>query len=198
MPFRFETPPNPGSLLQGELLSDIWEHRPLTTPVVIPEGTPIDFDPIHHPLMIVMTAVCDLEQDYGIRFPDPASQPAYVPSEFDNALPQLVQHTLLCDVFTREEIRPRFTGMTDIWRRIERNQDERYHHFESAPIGASDIDLLTDLYLDFKRSLTIWTANVYQGIRDGGVKRIAVVPPVYLHDLMHRYYGFLARVGLPE
>ena len=198
MPFRFEIPLNPGSLVQGEILFEIWEHRPVTPPVELQEGTAIEVDPIRHPMMIVMTAVCDLEQDFGVRFQDPSSHPAYEPAEFDNELPQLVQHTLLCDVFTREEIRPRFSGMTDIWRRIERNQDERYHHFESAPIGASETEVLPDLYLDFKRSLTISTANVYQGIRDGGVKRIAVIPPVYLHDLTHRYYGFLARVGLPE
>jgi hypothetical protein len=30
------------------------------------------------------------------------------------------------------------------------------------------------------------------------VQRVAIMPPIYMHDLMHRFYGFLSRVGLPD
>jgi hypothetical protein len=84
------------------------------------------------------------------------------------------------------------------FRRIKQNQDERYHHFPEAPIGERDGGAgFPNLYLDFKKTLALPTLQLYEGIRDGGVTRRAVVPPIFLHDLVHRFFGYLSRVALP-
>lgn len=57
---------------------------------------------------------------------------------------------------------------------------------------------LPELVLDFKKPLTLSTAMVYEGLRLRKVRRFGVVPPVYLHDLIQRFYGFLSRVALPD
>ena len=101
-------------------------------------------------------------------------------------------------MYKESQIRSRSEVNSDLWRRIERNQDERYHHFTEAPIENSSDDGLPDLYIDFKKALAIPTKSLYEGLRVEGVKRIALIPEVYIHHLMHRYYGFLSRVALPD
>lgn len=229
MPFVYSEPPTSGPLRQGEILADIWEHRPLPAPVEIPKDQQgnVPVQSIRHLLMIVMTAVCDLEWDYAIRFPkgtDSGESEAAIQSSASQSLeqehPTLVPHVLLCEVYEEGTIRHRVPG-TDVWKRISHNQDERYHQFHSAFIGEPPVDVLPDqyldskknlalpteslyvdvlpdLYLDFKKTLALPTESLYMGLRIGGVRRVAVVPPIHIHDLMHRFYGFLSRVGLPD
>lgn len=196
MAFWYNVPTIPGPLLQGEILGDLWEHRPLYPPVEIPEGSSPQVNSVHHPLMIVMTAVCDLEQDFKIRFPDEASQSDYRSSNIHQNDPGLVPHVLLCEVFKEDEIRLQIKG-SDIWKRVRQNQDERYHHLPSADVGNPTVRELPELYLDFKKNIALPTSSLYDGLQGGQVRRVAVVPPVFVHDLIHRCYGFLSRVGLP-
>jgi hypothetical protein len=148
--------------------------------------------------MMVMVQDCDVLWDFQARFPTEEAQEAYGPEADDidtdkNCLSRL----LLCDVFEHDEIRDRVAG-SDVWRRIKQNQDERYHHFPEAPIGdGEDGAEFPDLYLDFKKTLALPTRQLYEGIRDDGVTRRAVVPPIFLHDLAHRFFGYLSRVALP-
>lgn len=205
MPLVYDDPPSSGALGQGEILADIWEHRALPPPIEIPQDSAVDVRSVFHPLVIVMTAVCDLEWDHQARFAQKASEDegAAAIVEYDQQLvddsdPGIVPHVLLCEGYQRDQIRPRFTGMTDIWKRIRQNQDERYHRFEQASIGHSSGPPLPELFLDFKKTLSLPTQALYEGLDKGSVRRVAVVPPVYLHDLMHRFYGFLSRVGVPD
>ena len=78
------------------------------------------------------------------------------------------------------------------------NQDERYHHLGSSAVVGSPEKELPDFYLDFKKSLTLPTHWLYQGLESSLVARLAVMPPIYLQDLMHRFYSFLGRVGVPD
>ena len=87
--------------------------------------------------------------------------------------------------------------MGDIWKRIRQNQDERYHRFEAAPVGEPPVNQLPDLYLDFRKTMALPTGTLYEGLGSGKVMRLAVVPPVFVHDLMHRFYAYLSRIGLP-
>ena len=57
---------------------------------------------------------------------------------------------------------------------------------------------LPDLFLDFKKALALPTALLYQVAQEGTVERVAIVPPIYLHDLIHRFYNFLSRVAVPD
>lgn len=190
MVFRYNTPRNSGPLVQGEILSGIWELRPQRPPISTDEGASLEINPMEHPLVVVMTAVCDMEQDFDARFNNPDG------AESDPNSPRLVPQTLLCDVYTHEDIRPRFRGMPDVWRRIKQNQDERYHHLNAGDIGDPPTDRLSDLYLDFRKILALPTRSIYEGL-ELELNRVAVVPDVFIHDLIHRFYGYLSRIGLP-
>ncbi|GAG14521.1 unnamed protein product, partial [marine sediment metagenome] len=56
---------------------------------------------------------------------------------------------------------------------------------------------LSDLYLDFQKAIALPCSGLYEALRQNGIKRVAVVPAIYVHDLMQRFYGFWSRVGLP-
>jgi len=150
--------------------------------------------------MMVMVQDCDLLWDFQARFPTDEAQEVYEPEAEDiDAHKNCVSRTTLCDVFRHEELRDRVPG-ADVWRRIKQNQDERYHHFEPANISCpqgDERDPLPDLYLDFKKTLALPTRQLYQGLRSGDVSRTAVVPPIFWHDLAHRFFGYLSRVALP-
>jgi hypothetical protein len=107
-----------------------------------------------------------------------------------------MSHVLLCDLFSRDEIRPRFSGAPDLWKRVEQNQDERYHHFDPSRVGEEPFGL-NDVYLDFKKAFTLPMDRLYEGILSGSTERVAVVREFYIHDLIHRFYGFLSRVAVP-
>jgi hypothetical protein len=184
VPLIYEPSPNSGALRQGEILGGIHELRPLHPAVAVADGTDVEYQLHRHPIMIVMTAECDLVRDYEARFDEPEE---LVP-EVDH--PRLLPHLLLCEVYEHSRIRGR-VGATDLWKRAVQNQDERYHHLLAAPIW------LSDLYMDFKKTLSLPTESLYAGIENGGIHRLAVVAPIYIHDLMHRFYGFLSRVGVP-
>ena len=57
---------------------------------------------------------------------------------------------------------------------------------------------MRSLFLDFKKSMTLPASNLYEGIRNGELRRGAVIPPIYVHDLVQRFYSFMSRVGLPD
>ncbi len=147
-------------------------------------------------MMVVMTAVCDLEQDFRVRFSLEGSSAPHKREGVLDSDPHLLTHVLLCDAFEEGQIRQQITG-TDIWKRVRQNQDERYHHLSSGPLRDMSGDNLADLYMDFKKATTIPTELLYDGLSMHKVQRLAVVLPVYVHDLMHRFYSFLSRVGVP-
>ena len=106
--------------------------------------------------------------------------------------PSGIPHVLTCDAYEEKDIRGRSPGR-DIWRRIEQNQDERYHKPPEALIVVSHAEsvearpALPDLFLDFKKALALPTALLYQGAQEGAMERVAIVPPIYLRDLIHRF-----------
>jgi len=195
VPLCYEDPPSSGALRQGEILGDLWEHRPVRSGGASRGSDGSEIQSLLHPRVIVMTADCDLEQDFTVRFDDdrPGNYVDILERDYVNSA--LLPHALLCDVYEATEIRSRTPPGTEGWRRIQQNQNERYHHF-----GAADVNQggeLPDLYLDFKKTFALPVEDVYAGL-GGKVVRLAVVPPVYLHDVIHRLYNFLSRVGLPD
>lgn len=145
---------------------------------------------MHHARMIVLHSDCDLLQDFNYRSSRSATQP------FDEGDPNVTPEALLCDLFEEAEIRLRIAG-SDIFKRIKRNQDERYHHLTSNPGGGTGPSL-PDLFIDFKKTFSVTPGALYEGIQVAGIQRIALVPPIYLQDIMHRFFGFQSRVGLPD
>jgi hypothetical protein len=109
----------------------------------------------------------------------------------------LIPHVLLCDLYEEGQLRGSQGIKADIWRRINANQNERYHHLPAATIGESPLNL-PDLYIDCKKIYGLPTANLYMGISTLQIAKLAVMPPIYLHDFIHRFFGFQSRVALPE
>ena len=102
-----------------------------------------------------------------------------------------------CDVYEEENIRQRSQLNSSLFRNVRNNQNERYHHLQKASVANSD-RVLPDLYMDFKNVFGIATLSIYRAIEEGGIDRIAVVPPVYVQHLMQRFYNFRGRIALPD
>ena len=196
MPLQYG-PPQSGALRQGEILGDIWDHVPRYPPMESQPGQSFSIDSVHYEYVVVMSPDCDLEWDFKARFPDQESREQLIPQSNISDLSASLSHVFLARFYRQEKIRSSIKG-SDIWKRIEQNQDERYHHFKAAPVNELPESVLPDLYIDFKKALAIPTKSLYEGLRAQGIKRIALIPDIYIHDLMHRYYGFLSRIALPE
>ncbi len=192
MPFSYEPPPDSGPLRQGEILANVWEHRASHHASAPDDDRDAVVHSFLHPRVIVMTADCDLDQDFNVRFSDGRLEEPLEVFKRDYGDSALLPHLLLCDLYDESEIRSKIARGSEVWRRILQNQNERYHHLNGG------VWWLPNLYLDFKKTLAIPTESTYLALGAAGTRRLAVVPPVYIHDLMHRFFGFLSRVGLPE
>jgi hypothetical protein len=193
VPFQYAAPASSPELRQGELLRNVWEHRSVQTSPATPEVPP-QVLAVYHEVVVVLTADCDLLQDYNDR---PSADPSSSPEDPNSH--RLLAHVLLCDAYDGAPLKVRFQ-QSRLWSRVEKNQDERYHHLDAATVGdeIQGATTIPDLYLDFKKAFGLSPESIYEGIRTGHVVRLAVIPPIYLHHLMHRFYGFLSRVALPD
>lgn len=181
--------PDTGPLRQGEILSDLVEVR-LAAECLRPDAEPL-IEEIFHPYAVVLTQDCDLEWDFRYRrTADPADQ--------GRLANKTVPHILLCQADAAERLRGNQNIKSDIWRRISRNLDERYH---ILPEVSKELDRLSKgipaLALDFKRVFTIPTDELYYRLRFGAQRRCFLRSP-FLQSLSSRFAYFLGRVALPE
>jgi len=188
--FCYLEPPSSSALRQGEILLDVLEYRPTGFPKDLDSNPSIEFESVNHRRVFVVSQDCDLLSDYKVR---PQQASGDESSEHSNVLP----HVVLCEVYEGEEIRFKIGG-SDLWRRIKQNQDERYHCLPEGPIGDGQSGQLPELFLDFKKTLSLPTGGLYQAIGSGAIRRIAVVPPYHMQGLVHRLYSFHGRVALSE
>lgn len=196
MALQYDSPQS-GALRQGEILRDIWEHLPQYPPIESQPNQSFPVDSTHHKLVVIMSPDCDLEWDFKERFPNAQSQIELRTLEGVGESSKEIPYIFLAKLFLTEEIRSRGVNSSK-WSRIQTNQEERYHHLKEASIGESGADQLPDLYIDFKKALAFPTQKLYEGFSVDGVKRVALIPDGYIHHLMHRYFGYLSRVALPE
>jgi hypothetical protein len=162
------------------------------------EGATFEVHSILHPVMVVMSPDCDLVWDFRLRFPDEEAARSYTPAQGIEGRSKHIPHVLLCDVQRRDEILTLSDMTPKRLEAIEKNSEARYHYLEGGHVRDPLAGSLPNLYLDFKTPLTLPTHLLYEGIRLYEVRRLAVVPPVYLHDLIQRFYGFLSRIALPD
>jgi len=180
--------PESGELRQGEILSNVWVHRAVAPARELREAP--DVDQHHHPIAVVLHSDCDLLQDFNARRAGAAENRDPHWSERS-----IVTQVLMCDAFVVDELRNRGASK-DLWARIKNNQDERYHRLEFDPIAVTGTQL-SELLLDFRKAFMVHTPDVYAALVADGIVRHGYVPPVYLHDLMQRFFSYHARVGLP-
>lgn len=178
----------PQRLQQGEILAGILEPRPDNPGAPLQPDSPVDFTWVNHPRAIVMTPDCDLLSDFASRQASPEGTPS----------PHRLQHIHCCDLYAAAEIRENNALRSDLWRRVQRNQDERYHRLPPGKVDdGSDLEH-PDLYLDFKRLFTLPTEFLYRCLEIETVQRLGVVPPIWIHDLIQRYFAFHSRIGVPD
>ncbi|MGQ0642550.1 MAG: hypothetical protein ACT4P6_17540 [Gemmatimonadaceae bacterium] len=179
-----------GALRQGEIIGPVVLNR--VRPDAPSDGVVADaIVPNVHPLMIVMHADCDLEQDFNHRASFAEG------TAVDESHMRIVPETLLCDVFKASDFFDHLPKGDDLRKPIRKNQNERYHYMPESPVQNS-ADVLPPFLLDFKRTFMEQTASLYHSIAVGQTARKAVVPPIYVHDLMQRFFSFHARVGVPD
>lgn len=186
-------PANDGPIRQAELLTSIAEFQ--AVPDTDGDPTAVATRKVEHPLTIVLSQDCDLEQDFHVRHP--AEQPA-PDREVVEASPTALTHILLCDAHEESELKKRLPdglGSKD-FRRIAGNQNERYHRIDGAEIRDTGVSI-EPLFLDFRRHFSIPCPAIYEQFSSGTAGRTARLPAYYLHDLNHRFYSYLARVAIP-
>ena len=197
MPFRkYTEPPTSGPIRQGEILANVWELRPAHPTAEVEEGVSVRVDPIIHPRLVVLMQDCDLNSDFKARLEIQVTEQSDPGSDRDH--PSTLPHILLCELYEQDEIKTRMPPGREMRKRISQNQDERYHMINSAPIGDGGLGALPDLYLDFKKVVSLPTAKLYEAITSSKITRVAIIPSIHLQDLIHRFFGFHSRVAVPE
>jgi len=147
--------------------------------------------------MIILTQECDLQWDFAARFTSTESKSDYSPQakEIDTDR-SCVSHIVMCDVYEEATIRSYLIKGSEIWNRLpphlvsEQTAEEGDNTY--AEVAYSD------LFIDFKRALALPTRQLYEGLSHSLIPRHGIVPPIYLHDLLHRAHGYWSRVALPE
>lgn len=189
--FSYQPANDGGRLTQGEILLDIREFRPPNNASVLTVSQEVTFSSIVHTKAIVITPDCDLLSDYSTRN-SPADEDRHSSSA------RLLEHIQLCDVFTEEEIRSNRGLNSSLWSQVRKNQNERYHTLPSVDEPDFRTTSHPKYFLDFKRMFTIPTEFLYTLLESKETQRLGIVPPVWIHQLIQRYFAFHSRVGVPD
>lgn len=178
-------------LRQGELLAGLAEP-------VISELAPTDDVPIqwlHHPLAILMTQDCDLDQDH-------AQRSGGVTESY-----RILRRVLLCEVSSATEVRnvqrkpsPSMPEMTStIWGPLSKNLDDRFHFLEAVPATADMLGTgLDEQVVHFRRVFTVDLAALYAFVRRQPTTRRCRLRTPYAEHLAHRFSFYCSRVALPQ
>ncbi len=176
--------------MQGEILLDIREFRPPKDAYALDTDERATFSSVVYPRVIVITPDCDLLSDYSTRKNPPSNK--------RQRQGRLLYHIQLCDVFAEAEIRSDRNLNSNLWSRVRGNQDERYHTLPSVDERNSEDANHPAYFLDFKRMFTMPTELLYSLLDSEKEQRLGVVPPVWIHQLIQRYFAFHSRVGVPD
>jgi hypothetical protein len=187
--FEYHRAPGGGALRQTEILSGVDEYRVVALDA---EGRP-EYLQIRHPLAIIVGQDCDLEQDHTLRFEAGAA----VAAEAVELLPNSLAQVVLCDAYPAAEIKARLGNFgRDDRKRLVQNENERYHYLEEATIGGDAAATVEAIFFDFRKHFSLPTAFLYDRLAAAGVGRVAVMAPVYSHDLVQRFFNYQSRVAL--
>ena len=184
---RYIISPSSYYINQGEIMCNLYEINPdISEADDFPNvATSLPVYPTPHLNVIVVTQDCDLKQDRDARNT----------AEPDES--KLLTHIQFCELFLETEIRSSRGLTSQPWKRVNQNQDERFHHLyeETIDDGAEHVP---DLYADFKRIFSLPVEYTYQLLEKGGVTRKVLLQDPYLRDFVQRLHSFLSRVPLPE
>jgi hypothetical protein len=176
-------------LRQSEILTDVVQRRQSLQS--LDAEKPV-LENISHPLAVVITQDCDLEQDFRARQSNPSNETAIEKKVSDKLLPNI----LLLEAISATELLGKVSG--DIRKRVRQNKDERYHVLqEIPPEHDAQSNGLPALGVDFKRVFTIPTDELYVQLTSNAKRRTCLSSP-YLEHLAKRFADFQSRVALPQ
>ena len=136
-----------------------------------------------HPLSIILSQGCELEQDYRSRSGEKVNADKRIPC------------VLLCEVIHASEFRAR-SNSTQMLTRMSQNNDERYHFFqEIEPVVDAEGEGLPELGVDFKRLFAIRTDELYWRLDAKEARRRCALQSPYLEHFCRRFANFLSRVA---
>lgn len=162
-------------LRQGEIITGI-------TQFLYDSGTEL-IQPLSHAYVVVLNQDCDLLWDFENR----------------NGGKDSPLHSVLFYIAERtSDKRTKVAQGSEIWKRVTRNTDERYHVL--SPVDPSrDLEKegCPSLAIDFKAFFTIPPDEVYRQIGAGTAKRRARLNGPYREHLQSRAAYYSQRVSLP-
>lgn len=174
-------------LQHGEILSNAVEF---VATRLDDDGTPVT-EGVVHDLVVVLTPECDLVSDYETR-----DEAGLGPQPIDGKLSiKELPRVLCCDLFVGASVKETYGFTSRPWSTIRDNRDDRYHWIPTGDVEGLD---LPELFLDFKRVLSLSTEHLYRSVLNGSTQRCGVIPPPWITRLVQRCYGFQGRVCLPD
>ncbi len=151
------------------------------------------FNKIAHPLVIIVSQDCDLEQDSKSRLAR-ESHVELTKSQKDKLIPSI----LFCDVFPASDLAKQIDN-SKIWGRININKDERYHYFQKIESSEDATqEGFGPLGVDFKKYFSIPSDEVHKRLAMNELKRHCTLLSPYLEHFSTRYSYYQFRVALPE
>ncbi len=185
-----------GRLWQGEILSDLPQAKlalqslPATisnlAPGEIALAVKVEYD--EHPLVVVLSQDCDVEQDYKKR--SSAGRPF---------LPNL----LLADVFEAEILHEKLhteeNTSSKEWRKIKENHTPRFQFLNSVSADQDALGVgLPGLAVDFRLCFSIRTDELYERLRLVLTKRRCRLQTPYAEHLAQRFHSYQSRIPLAK
>ena len=182
-------------LWQGEILSPLPQTKLALTSLpqtdVSSEAgnaptVTVEYD--EHPLVIVLSQDCDLEQDYKARATGGRG---------------VLFNILLCDVHQSEELHVKLKAeenkSSNEWRKIKENLDQRFHFLRGIAVDEDAEGIgFQNLAIDFRRYFSIPTSELYERLKlKMTLKRCRLQTP-YAEHLANRFHGFQMRVPLSK
>lgn len=183
----FARSPDTGPLQQSEILSGVIQTRISMESLRLGDERP-QVEEIQHPYSIVLTQDCDLYWDFTAR------------EQGNDAGLQmkLVPNVLLCELSEEAVLRGEQGINSEVWRRIAKNLNERFHRFpEVPPDGDRRGDGLPSLVADFKRIFTVPTEELYARMGADVIRRSFLQNP-HLQHFSSRFGYYCLRVALPD
>ena len=182
---------------QGEMLFNVSEPV-LTNPMgLFTDGEKsASYTVVPHGMIVVVSPDCDLLSDFYNRFRLDILE--LDEKDERKRQSQLLAHILCCDVYGKDDLRQSIATGSDVWKRVEGNQDER---FQRIPCGEQPNHTgreHPEFFLDFKRVFSLPTTLLYRSLESGQVTREGAIPPPWIHSLADRLFGFQGRVCLPD
>ena len=181
-----------GRLRQGEILGNL----PQSTLTIASlrkliswesgSGEPkpeVTLDFANHPIVIVLSQDCDLEQDADSR---------------KTSGKGTLSDILFCDVHDAKSLKAKLGKSLREWKVVAENQSPRFQFLTNVK-SAEDLqgNGLPSLAIDFKRYFTIPADEVYERLSLRSTTRICVLTTPYVEHLSQRFFSFQSRVPLP-